>query len=93
MAHKRGFKTVFSDRKLEKLFIAGKIEKKYRLLSTPNSIDQNCEKSVLIWSDLTQGKGLGSDSRQNRLYLFLFFHAVNCQPLPIKATVEVWSIL
>ena len=47
-------KTVFSVRKHVKLFLEGKIEKKNRLLkvSTPNSIDQKCEKSVLIWLSL-----------------------------------------
>ena len=55
MAHKKGFKTIFSVRKHEKLFLEGRI-KKYRPLSIPNSIDPKCEKSLLIWFSLTQGK-------------------------------------
>ena len=80
MAHKKGFKTVFSVRKHEKLFLEEKIEKKNRLLSTPNSIDQDFETSVSIWLSQTEGKELGYRLAAKRLYLFLFYHAVNCQP-------------
>ena len=55
MAHKGGFKTVFSVRKHETLFLEGKI-KRYRPLSIPNLIDPKYEKSLLIWFSLTQGK-------------------------------------